>query len=129
MSQRMRRGIIMQMRMLRRKAEKTMTKRAGWLKNAFFWAAAAAQVVFLCLVSLRAGGAVVEEDAGKAYTHMMAMWDSGTLLVPDWKYITTMELDCTTLLALPVYGLTGNPILAYWLGLLRRGGVPGAAAL
>ncbi len=93
-----------------------MTKRAGWLKNAFFWAAAAAQVVFLCLVSLRAGGAVVEEDAGKAYTHMMAMWDSGTLLVPDWKYITTMELDCTTLLALPVYGLTGNPILAYWLG-------------
>lgn len=92
----------------------------------------------------RAGGAIVEADAAKVYTHMMAIWESGNLLVPDWKYITTMELDCTTILALPLYGLTGNPILSYWagnvalllcwaglLGLLvrRMGGGPASAAV
>ena len=93
-----------------------MKKQAGRLTTAFWWAVAAVQILFLCVVSLRAGGAIVEEDAGKAYTHMMAIWNSGTLLVPDWKYITTMELDCTTILALPFYGLTGNPVLSYWCG-------------
>lgn len=85
-------------------------------KTGFWWAAAAAQILFLCGVSLRAGGAVIDNDAAKAYTHMMAIWESGSVLVPDWSYITTMELDCTTLLALPFYGLTGNPVLSFWCG-------------
>ena len=86
------------------------------LKIGFWWAMVAAQIVFLCLVALRAGGAVIDNDAAKVYTHMKAIWESGSLVVPDWRYITTMELDCTTLLALPFYGLTHNPILAFWCG-------------
>ena len=93
-----------------------MNKLRERCKIGFWWALAAAQIVFLCLVALRAGGAVIDDDAGKVYTHMMAIWESGTLAVPDWRYITTMELDCTTLLALPFYGLTGNPTLAFWCG-------------
>ena len=114
------------------------------LKNWFWWLAVAAQILFLCVVELRAGGAVIDNDAGKVYTHMMAIWESGSLVVPDWRYITTMELDCTTILALPFYGLTNNPILAFWcgtvillvlwaalLGLLvrRLGGSPARGAL
>lgn len=86
------------------------------LKNIFWLFLAAAQIVFLCAVSWKAGGATIDNDAGKVFTHMMAIWESGTLAVPDWQYITTMELDCTTILALPFYGLTRNPILAFWCG-------------
>lgn len=93
-----------------------MNGRTRRWKTALWWAAAAAQILFLCGVALRAGGAVIDNDAAKVYTHMMAIWESGTLLVPDWRYITTMELDCTTILALPFYGLTGNPVLAFWCG-------------
>ena len=93
-----------------------MKTRADRLWTGFWWLAAAIQVVFLCLTALRAGGAVIDNDAAKVYTHMMAIWESGTFLVPDWRYITTMELDCTTLLALPFYGLTHNPVLAFWCG-------------
>lgn len=93
-----------------------MQTKANRLWTGFWWLAAAAQVVFLCAVALRAGGAVIDNDAAKVYTHMMAIWESGSLVVPHWRYITTMELDCTTLLALPFYGLTRNPVLAFWCG-------------
>ena len=75
---------------------------------------AAAQILFLCAVSWRAGGAVLDYDAAKAFTHMIAIWESGTLIVPEWQYITTMELDCAVLLALPFYGLTRDVLLAFW---------------
>lgn len=85
-------------------------------KTAFWWAAAAAQILFVCVVARQAGGAVIDNDAAKVFTHMAAIWESGSLLVPDWSYITTMELDCTTILALPFYGLTHNLVLAFWCG-------------
>lgn len=93
-----------------------MRSRKVSLKNIFWLFLAAAQIVFLCAVSWKAGGATIDNDAGKVFTHMMAIWESGTLAVPDWQYITTMEVDCTTILALPFYGLTRNPILAFWCG-------------
>lgn len=91
-----------------------MKNKTVWLKNGFWLLMAAVQIVFLCVVSLRGGGLLIDNDAGKVYTHMMAIWESGTLFVPDWQYITTMEVDCATILALPFYGLTHNPILAFW---------------
>ena len=97
-------------------ATEEKTKQGQRCKTAFWWTALAAQVVFVCLVALRAGGALIDNDAAKVFTHMAAMWESGSLVVPDWSYITTMELDCTTLLALPFYGLTGNPVLSFWCG-------------
>lgn len=85
-------------------------------KKAFWITLAAAQILFLCVVSRLAGNATIDNDAGKVFTHMMAIWEAGSLAVPNWQYITTMELDCTTLLALPFYGLTHNPTLAFWCG-------------
>ena len=55
------------------------------LKNIFWLFLAAAQIVFLCAVSWKAGGATIDNDAGKVFTHMMAIWESGTLAVPDWQ--------------------------------------------
>ena len=69
-----------------------MKNKTVWLKNGFWLLMAAVQIVFLCVVSLRGGGLLIDNDAGKVYTHMMAIWESGTLFVPDWQYITTMEV-------------------------------------
>lgn len=70
------------------------------------------QILFLAVVTLSTGGHTLDGDAAKVYAHLRGIWESGTLLVPDWQYITTMELDCALLPALPFYGLTHDPVLA-----------------
>ena len=42
-----------------------MNGRTRRWKTAFWWAAAAAQILFLCGAALRAGGAVIDNDAAK----------------------------------------------------------------
>ena len=69
-----------------------MQTKANRLWAGFWWLAAAAQLVFLCAVALRAGGAVIDNDAAKVYTHMMAIWESGSLVVPDWRYLSLIHI-------------------------------------
>lgn len=72
------------------------------------------QVLFLGVVSLRGGANFIDGDTGRLYQHMVAIWEQGTLFPDGWIYPTTMELDCSLLLALPFYGLTHNAVLAFW---------------
>lgn len=72
------------------------------------------QVLFLGVVSLQGGDAFIDGDTGRLYQHMVAIWEQGTLFPEGWIYPTTMELDCSLLLALPFYGLTHNAVLAFW---------------
>lgn len=55
---------------------------------------------------------VMDFDAAKVYGNVMAMWHAKRLVLPGWSYLTTMELDCATLLLLPLYGLCGDIFLA-----------------
>ncbi|MCM1100198.1 MAG: hypothetical protein NC398_02300 [Acetatifactor muris] len=54
----------------------------------------------------------LDYDCGKLFHHIQMMWKEKTLLLPNWSYLTTLEWDCTTVFALPLYGLTGNICLA-----------------
>lgn len=72
-----------------------------------------AQVLFLCFTMFSAGNTIQDGDVARQYTHMIAMWESGTIFVPDWIYTTTMETDTAVLLALPFYGLLKDAILAF----------------
>ncbi|MBD5454671.1 MAG: hypothetical protein HDR30_10215 [Lachnospiraceae bacterium] len=56
---------------------------------------------------------MIDFDGAKLYMHAMEMWRNKSFLIPDWKYITTMELDCSLLLAVPFYGLLHNIFLAF----------------
>lgn len=58
---------------------------------------------------------VTDYDASMLFYHVMSMWKEKALLIPDWVYMTTGEWDCASVLALPVYGLTGNFKLAFGL--------------
>lgn len=56
---------------------------------------------------------MIDYDGAKLYKHAIEMWNHKTLFIPDWKYITTMELDCSLLLALPFYALCRNIFLSF----------------
>lgn len=51
-------------------------------------------------------------DNTKMMKHIMTMWERRTLLIPDWSYPSTLEWDCTTVFALPFYGITGDIFLS-----------------
>lgn len=86
------------------------------LQNGFWPALLALQVaVLLALIWLRPAELMIDNDAAKCYFHIMEMWKNGTAVIPDWYSITTLELDCASLLALPLYGLTGNILLSFQL--------------
>ena len=57
----------------------------------------------------------VDADSSKVMLHVMKMWEHKTLLVPDWSYMTTMEWDCASVFALPMYALTKNIFLSFAL--------------
>lgn len=52
-------------------------------------------------------------DFSMLYVHAVEMWRNKTFLIPDWSYITTLELDCPLLLAVPLFGLVGDIFVAY----------------
>lgn len=57
--------------------------------------------------------AVMDQDAAKLMTHAMEMVRTGKLLIPDWSYMTTHEIDSAMLLALPVYAVTGKLFFSF----------------
>jgi len=52
-------------------------------------------------------------DNAKLFVHIMHMWEEKTIFIPDWSHVNTFELDCASLIALPLYALTGNIYLAF----------------
>lgn len=74
----------------------------------------AAQLAVVTVLALAAPlDLTLDCDAAKVFTNVVEMWRTGSLVIPGWSYLTTMELDCATLLALPLYGLTGNVLTAF----------------
>lgn len=55
---------------------------------------------------------IMDCDAAKLYGNVMEIWRAKKLVLPGWSYLTTMELDCATLLLLPLYALCGDILLA-----------------
>ncbi len=73
------------------------------------------QFILIAVSNLTMLDKQLDVDTGKLYNHIMCMWEEGTLFIPDWKYSTIMEWDCSSLFALPLYGLTGNVYIAFGL--------------
>lgn len=56
---------------------------------------------------------VFDCDAAKLMYHAVKMWENKSLIIPNWTYMTTGEWDCSSLLAMPIYGMTGNITLSF----------------
>lgn len=55
----------------------------------------------------------IDCDSAKLFVHAIEMWRNGTPIIPDWAGVSTLELDCSTLLAVPLYGLTQNIYVSF----------------
>lgn len=73
----------------------------------------AVQVCLIAHSNLTLLGKNLDCDTGKLFTHVMEMWKQKTPFLPNWDYLTTLEWDCSSVLALPFYGLTHNIFLSF----------------
>lgn len=83
-------------------------------------------ILQLCLMTfcnLTLTDASLDCDNAKLFRHIIEMWRNKTLFIPDWKYSTTLEYDCVTLFALPLYGITKNIYLACGLSNMLLTGI------
>ena len=55
----------------------------------------------------------IDGDNAKLFVHIMEMWRNRKIVIPDWSYMTTLEIDCSSLLALPFYAITDNIYLSF----------------
>ncbi len=75
----------------------------------------AVEFLYLIKFNLFHASAVMDQDAAKLMTHTIEIVRTGKLLIPDWRYMTTHEIDSAMLLAIPFYAITKNLYLSFAL--------------
>ena len=55
----------------------------------------------------------IDEDAAKLMTHMVEIVRNRKILIPNWVYVSTLELDTSMLLAIPFYIITKNVWISF----------------
>lgn len=73
----------------------------------------AAQFLLTAVCNIKLIDNNLDCDSAKILLHTRKMWEHGTYLIPGWSYMTTLELDCPAILAVPLYGLIKNIYIAY----------------
>ena len=71
------------------------------------------QFIFLCCANLLWSSHIIDCDMSDLYGHVREMWRTGSIMIKGWDYSTTLEIDSSALLALPIYGVTGNIFLSF----------------
>ncbi len=61
------------------------------------------QCLFLIYFNLTRDIHTIDRDSAEVFVHAMEMWRNKKVLIPDWTYTTTLEWDCSLLLAVPRY--------------------------
>ncbi len=85
---------------------------AGNIKY-FMLAVLGIQLIFIICVNLFKCDDFVEHDASMLYSHTIHMWEQKKLVIPNYQEETFYHLDTSCILALPLYGLTGNIFMSY----------------
>ena len=73
----------------------------------------AAEIVFIIFMNTARCANYPEMDMAKLYRHAIEMVNNRSYFIDGWNYITTMELDCSLLFAVPIYALSGNIYLSF----------------
>lgn len=75
----------------------------------------AVEFAYLIKYNLSHASAAMDQDAAKLMTHTIEIVRTGKLLIPNWRYMTTHEIDSSMLLAIPFYAITKNLYLSFAL--------------
>jgi len=70
-------------------------------------------LIALCNINLIDNN--IDCDTAKLFVHIMKMAEYNSIIIPNWYYSTTFEIDCSSLLALPIYMLTNDIYLSFGL--------------
>lgn len=71
------------------------------------------QIFLIIICNLTLLDRNIDGDNAKLFVHIMEMWRNRKIVIPDWSYMTTLEIDCSSLLALPFYAITDNIYLSF----------------
>ncbi|MDO4189580.1 MAG: hypothetical protein Q4D29_11385 [Lachnospiraceae bacterium] len=74
------------------------------------------QVLFIVCINLFKCDAYLDIDMAKLYRHTLEYIRNGSFLIPDWEYTSTAEFDCSAIIAIPMYMLTGKMGLSFGIG-------------
>ena len=66
------------------------------------------QLICLFIMNLTMVTSRIDWDSANLFTHMIRMAEEKTYIIPGWLYTTSLEIDCSVLLAMPLYMLTGS---------------------
>ncbi len=83
--------------------------------TSIFFALLVVQFLLIAVCNIKLIDNNIDCDSAKILVHAMKMGEHGTLLVPGWSYMTSLEIDCPSSLAAPLYMLTKDIYLAYGL--------------
>lgn len=72
----------------------------------------AVQILLILITNLVCSPKYVDCDSAKLMEHIIKMWEHKSLAIDGWFYSTTIEWDCVTIFAIPLYGLTKNIFFA-----------------
>ena len=71
------------------------------------------EILFIIYMNFFAFDKVLNFDGVNLMLHAVEMWKNKTPFISGWVETTTLELDCATLIAAPLYGITKNIILSF----------------
>ena len=71
------------------------------------------QFGFIAYANLFTIREVMDNDMAKLFVHIAEMWRTKSVIIPGWVYDTTVEIDCSSVLAVFIYGITGDIYISF----------------
>lgn len=74
-----------------------------------------AQIIYIVYFNLFCLGSALDSDSATLYMHIAQMVEKHSLVLTNWEPTSTMEIDCASILAIPIYFFTRNIYLSFGL--------------
>jgi hypothetical protein len=85
---------------------------SGWVDR-ILSAFVVIQVAFIVYVNLFTMRDVLDNDMAKLFVNVAEMWRQKRIIIPGWIYDTTVEIDCSSVIAVLLYGITKNIFISF----------------
>lgn len=71
------------------------------------------QFIFIAYVNITRIPITMDNDSAKLFLHIAEMCRNNTIFIPNWSNMTTLEIDCSSIFALPLYYIIKNIYLSF----------------
>jgi len=71
------------------------------------------QIAYILFINFTRSENLIDFDSGAALRHAIEIWRNGTLFLKNYSPVSTLEIDCTSFWAAPIFLATGSLGLSY----------------